>query len=57
MAQGEKLDPTRIYVEVRYHEIRGGSGSTRMYLDELPAWLDSHWDSGCARVVEQIRRV
>lgn len=30
------------YVEVRYLCVTGGSGSTRMNLDEVPAWLDQH---------------
>ena len=44
----------RIWVEVHYHEARGGAGMTRMWLDELPAWLDKFWEAGASRMVEQI---
>jgi hypothetical protein len=47
----------REWVEIRYHEVRGGSGFIRMYLDELPDWLNRKWESGSAILVEQVIRV
>lgn len=61
MAEVTKSNPrgldVREWVEVRYHEVRGGAGSTRMYLDELPDWLNRKWEKGSAILVEQITRV
>lgn len=43
-----------VWVDVHYHEIRGGAGMVRMKLSELPAWLDKGWNAGAARLVERI---
>ena len=52
--RGKIMAMGRIWVEVVYHEHRGGAGRARMWLDELPAWLDKYWNAGASRMVEQI---
>ena len=45
----------RQWVEIQYVCSRGGSGSTRMYLDQLPDWLEMPLDHEGNRMVHSIK--
>lgn len=45
------------WVEVRYHVYRGGSGSTRMWLSEVPTWLEMQNENGDRTSIEKIEYI